>query len=229
MRLSTVRAGFVAAAAALALAACGGQNVGVPATSGALNASLPGDLLQPLTGCATSPPQYYWIFKGACDAKIMLKATGGTFSLADYDDITVKGSIGKNNAKGTVTIALADATDTNGDIVKYKGAAFLKYKAKGTTFIYAVAVNQSTQTIKPIAEKDKPILQYVITDSKGLPGKSCGAAVLTEGSRGSEVWSTIPASFKVSGHTLTISQYNVPNGFEFGPKSPLYFAINCFS
>jgi hypothetical protein len=55
-------------------------------------------LSQPLavTTCATSPPQYQWIFKGACE-KISLKSTGATFSLQEWHDITVKGSIGPNN------------------------------------------------------------------------------------------------------------------------------------
>jgi hypothetical protein len=216
-----------AASAALALAACAGQNAGVPAT-----AAQPMSLLNvqsDVTTCDTSPPQYDWIFKGACDAKVEVKSTGGTFSLGAYDDITVKGSIGENNAKGTQVVALADATDTNGDILKDKGTGFPAYHGKGKTFVYAVAVNQGTQTLKPIAKKGVPILQYIITDSKGLPGKQCGAAILTEGSRGSDLWESIPASISVKGDTLTITQTSVPKGFEFPPKSPLYFAVNCFS
>jgi hypothetical protein len=90
-------------------------------------------------------------------------------------------------------------------------------------------VNQSAQTLKPIAKKGKPILQYIITDSKGVPGKKCGAAILTEGSNGKPVWSSIPATITVKGNVVTITQYNVPSGFEFAPKTPLYFAVNCFS
>lgn len=225
----------LAATAALALAACAGQNAGVPATSSAFTSGAAGSALQPLnvqrdlTTCAKSPPQYQWIFKGACDPDIKVTSNGGSFSLGAYDDITVTGTIGKNNAKGTVTIALADATDTKGDIEKYKGMAFKPYKGEGKVFVYAAAVNQSSQTVKPIAEKNKPILEYDITDSKGLPGKKCGAAVLTEGSRGSELWSSIPATIVVKGNTVKIIQYNVPNGFVFPPKIPLYFAVNCFS
>ncbi len=46
-----------------------------------------------LTTCATSPPQYNWIFKGACGS-FTLKPTGGSFSLGSYNNITVKGSLG---------------------------------------------------------------------------------------------------------------------------------------
>ncbi|HLY01607.1 MAG TPA: hypothetical protein VKR56_03835 [Candidatus Cybelea sp.] len=181
-----------------------------------------------VTTCATTPPQYQWIFKGACE-KIMLKSSGGTFSLQTWDDITVKGSIGANNLKTTTSVYLADATGTGGDIETYKGKSFDKYKGEGTTFIYAVAVNQGSTAIKPVIQKNKPILQYVITDSKGLPGTSCGAAVLTTGEKGSLQWATLPGGpFKAKGKTVTITQYAVPRGFELPPKSPLYFAVNCF-
>ncbi|MGA2760838.1 MAG: hypothetical protein ABSF08_11020, partial [Candidatus Cybelea sp.] len=92
-------------------------------------------LLSPAAGvttCATSPPQYQWIFKGACE-KFTLKSTGASFSLQTWDDITVKGSIGANNLKAAATVYLADATGVGGDIETYKGKAFDKYKAEGTT------------------------------------------------------------------------------------------------
>jgi hypothetical protein len=181
-----------------------------------------------VTTCATSPPQYQWIFKGACE-KIALKSSGSTFSLQAWDGITVKGSIGANNLKATTSVYLADATDAGGDIGTYKGKAFDKYKGEGTTFIYAVAVNQGTTAIKPVTQKNKPILQYVITDAKGLPGTSCGAAVLTSGEKGSLLWTALPGGpFKAKGKTVTITQYSVPRGFELPPKTPLYFAVNCF-
>ncbi len=187
-------------------------------------------LLSPagVTTCATMPPQYQWIFKGACE-KITLKSTGATFSLQTWDDVTVKGSIGSNNLKTAATVYLADATDTGGDIKTYKGKAFDKYRAEGTTFIYAVAVNQGTTAIKPAPKKNQPILQYVITDAKGLPGTTCGAAVLTTGQKGSLQWEPLPGGpFKAKGKTVTITQYSVPQGFELPPKTPLYFAVNCF-
>jgi hypothetical protein len=189
------------------------------------------DLLQPLavTTCATSPPQYQWIFKGACE-KITLKPSGATFSLQKWHNITVTGSIGANNVKPSATVYLADATDSKGDIETYKGKAFDKYNAEGTTIVYAVAVNQSKTAIKPVPQKNKPILQYVITDAKPFPGSSCGAAVLTTGEKGSLEWATLPGGpFKVKGKTVTITQYSVPRGFNLPPQEPLYFAVNCFN
>ncbi len=230
MRLSLIRAGVAFAAGAFALSACAGQRGVVPPSQSAFapqtseSAPMQGDAISPLAvnTCATSPPQYQWIFEGAC-TEIVLKPAGGTFALQTYEGITVTGLIGKNNVKTSAKVDLADATG-NGDIKTYKGKPFPKYKAKGTTFVYATAVNQSGTTIKPVPVKNKPILQYVITDRKGIPGKQCGAAVLTN-----KGWTSLPIQAQVKGKTVTVSQYLAPPGFEFPPKIPLYFAVNCFS
>ncbi len=179
-----------------------------------------------LRTCPKSPPQYWWIFQGACDDNIVLKPTGAKFSLEKYEDITVTGSIGEDTTKGTAKIILADAIDKS-DVTTWKGKTFPKYTAKGV-FIYAVAVNQSTQTIKPVAKKGVPVLQYVITDSKGLPGKTCGVALLAESRSDKFIWTSFPGSFTAKGDTVTITQYEVPKGFEIPPKTPLYFAVNCY-
>lgn len=225
-----IRAGAIAAA--IALAACAGHGA-IPSAPGVQAPSTFGDA-SPLAAfgdasplalktCAKDPPQWQWILKGACDA-FTLKPTGGTFTLGTYDDISVKGSIGYNSLKGTATIDLADAIDKNGDIESYKGKSFTPYKGKGTTVVYAVADNQTSETIKPKSHAGKPVLQYVITDSKGFPGKTCGAAIL-----GSKGWSAFPSTFGVKGHTVTITQYSAPSNLELPPKGyGLYFAINCF-
>jgi hypothetical protein len=227
MRLSMIRACAVAAVTAIALTACAGRGI-VPSSSSAF---APGsaDLVSPLaSSCATSPPQYNWIFKGSC-TKFTLKSTGGSFSLAAYEDVTVKGSIGKNTAKGSVTVYIADAIDKNGDIETNGGKKFPTYKAEGTTVVYAAVNNQSSQIIKPITEKNKTVLQYTITDSKGLPGSSCGAALLEEAKDGKFSWHGFPGTFPVKGKTVTISVYEAPSGFELPPKgTPLYFGVNCY-
>ncbi len=182
-----------------------------------------------LKTCAKTPPQWMWIFKGAC-VQFTLKNTGGKFTLGEYQSISVTGSIGYNNAKGSVAIDLADAIDKNGDVLKWKGKTFPVYKAKGTTVVYAVADNQTSQTIKPINHKGVAVIKYVITDAKGLPGKSCGVAILERQRNGQLTWSPIPNNFPVKGKTVTISQYTAPSGLVLPPKgNGLYFAINCFS
>lgn len=179
------------------------------------------------TTCAKTPPQYWWIFSGACDT-FTLKPSGGTFTLGSFDSITIKGSIGKNTVKTSAKVALADATDKNGDIAKYKGASFPAYKARGTTVVYAAANNQTKQTIKPIEVQGHTVLQYVITDSKGFPGNTCGAALLGE-KNGKFQWTAFPGTYKVKVKTVTISVYSAPTGFELPPAgTPLYFAVNCY-
>jgi hypothetical protein len=223
---------------AVGLAACAGHGV-VPSAQSPLAPTQSGDSsvigdLSPMsdlhhhavTTCATSPPQYDWIFDGACD-KFTLKPTGGTFSLDKYKDITITGSIGKNTVKGSAILYLVDAVDTS-DIGKWSGKDFPPYDAAGKTIAYAVAINQSTQTIKPISVKDKPVLQYVITDSKGIKGNECGAAVLAKEHNGQLKWTSLPATGTPKGKSVTITQYEVPAGFELPPKTPLYFAVNCY-
>ena len=230
VRLSTIRACAIAAVASSALAACAGNGT-VPAGSSQLAPTAFDEAMArlKLTTCATDPPQWQWIFKGACD-KFTLKSTGGKFTLGTYDDISVTGSIGYNTVKGTITIDLADALDKNSDVEKYKGKAFPPYKGNGTTIVYAVADNQSTQTVKPLEHKNVPILEYVITDTKGFPGKDCGAAILEKQKNGTEAWNPLPSQFPVKGDKVTITQYTVPQGLELPPKGTgLYFAINCFS
>lgn len=200
-----------------------------PATLGD-NMSPLGDDMSPLglVTCAKSPPQYEWIFKGACTG-FNLKSTGGTFALGQYANITVTGSIGRNSAKGEVHVILVDAVNKNDDILKNKGKTFPPYKARGTTVVYAEASNQTTQTIKPIAAQGKAVIEYVITDAKGFPGKTCGAAVYGKQPNGKEGWTAFTGTYPVKGKTVTIAVFVAPAHFELPPKgTPLYFGINCY-
>ena len=193
-----IRISVVATAAALALAACASHGIvsSSPTAMAPTNAMFRrATTVLPLKGktktCAKNPPQYQWIFKGACDGFI-LKPGGGTFSLGKYANITVKGSIGKNTVKGQAKIAIADAVDKSGDIEKFGGKSFPVYKGKGKTIAYASANNQSNQTITPITVKGKAIIQYVIDDAKGFPGKSCSAAILAHEQGGKVAWNPLP-------------------------------------
>jgi hypothetical protein len=184
--------------------------------------------LHALKTCATSPPQYEWIFKGACQI-FSVTSLGGRFRLGEYQGITVKGFIGRNTAKGTVQIALANANDKNGDIKTYEGKSFPPYKANGITYFYASATNQSTQVVKPIMAKGEPVLQYTMTNANGFgDANRCGAALLTFTKGRKPAWTAFPGSGKVKGKTVTIKQYAVPPGIDLVPKTPLYFATNCY-
>jgi hypothetical protein len=229
MRLSILRAVTIAAGAAIALAACSGGGT-VPPSSAAYNPmALNANALLPLAlkKCATSPPQYDWIFEGACD-EFMLKPTGSPFKLAEYKDITISGKIGENYLKSAEKVAIADATGS-GDIKAYGGITFPKAKIKGKdAFVYAAAINQGKVTVKPKVVQGHPVLQYVITDSKGFGGTECSAAAL-ESKAGKFEWVAFPgAAFKPKGHTLTVSQYTAPAGLVLAPKTPLYVAVACY-
>lgn len=229
MRLSTLRAVTIAASAAVALAACSSGGT-VPPSSAAYNPMAFNNanaLLPDLTKCATSPPQYDWIFEGACD-KFTLKPGGSDFTLAAYKDISVTGKIGPNDLKTSAKVALVDAIDKS-DIKADKGAAFPKFVYKGkAAFVYAAAINQGSTIIKPKVEPGKAVLQYAVTDTKGFSGNTCGAAAL--GSKGGKFeWVPFPGSvFHPSGHKLTVSLYTAPAGLVLDPKVPLYIGVVCY-
>lgn len=219
------------------LAGCGGSQPPIAAPGNSLRLSLPSlddTSTSPLAlkTCATTPPQYEWIFKGACQ-KLDLTSTGARFSLGEYRGITVKGSIGENTAKGTVKFALADAIDKDGDIEPYMGKEFPRYEATlsnitNMTYVYAAAVNESSEVVKPVTVQGKPVLRAVITDAKGFgDATTCGLHVLTF-PNGRTIWKLIPATGQVMGKTVTIAQYGAPKGFELPPKTPVYFAVNCY-
>lgn len=238
MRLSQISASAIVAGAVFALAACGGHGVVPPSSAplapSAMTQTSPlafGDDVSPLlTTCDTSPPQYQWIFKGACDT-FTLKPSGGSFTLAKYERISVTGLIGKNSLKTSVKVTIADAIDKNGDIKKSGGKAFPAYKASGTTIVYAAVNNQSKDVITPKPVKGKPVLQYTITEAKSFPKGTnfCSTALLEAGAHGSLVWTPLPGGGSIKGKSVTISAFTAPKGFELPPKgTALYFAINCY-
>jgi hypothetical protein len=234
MRISGfVRYALCSCVAAAFLAGCGGSQPPIAAPGDSLRLPLPslddnGTSPLALKTCATRPPQHEWILKGACRA-FDLTSNGGHFRLGEYKSITVKGSIGKNTAKGTVKIALADAIDKNGDIKTYDGKSFPGYKENGTTYLYASAVNQSDQVVKVITVESKWVLRFTITNAKGFgDANTCGAALLTSRAGKHFRWDPLPTTGLVMGKTVTITQYGAPRGFELPPKIPVYVAVNCY-
>ena len=231
MRLSVIRAFTIVTVAAMALAACANQSGMMPSSpendTSADHAAIDTAAMSPLAlkTCAISPPQYQWIFEGACQ-RFDMTSVGAHFSLGEYQGFTVEGLIGRNTAKGTVKLALADAIDKNGDIEPYKGKAFPRYTANpkyyehSITYVYAVAVNESSQVIKPFPSKGTPVVRTVITNAKGFgDATSCELHVLTF-NKGKPVWLTLPSPGNIQGKTVTISHYVVPRGFMVPPKTP---------
>lgn len=227
MSRRVIRAFAIATVATIALAACTNQRGVVPSSPSATAPTTARSPAPALKTCATSPPQYEWIFKGACQ-KFDLTSDGGRFSLGEYQNIAVKGFVGKTTALGSVKIALASAIDSSGDVETYKGKSFRRYKGRGITYFYAAAVNQSAQTIKPVVIRGKPVFQFTVTDANGFGDATiCGDAVL-HFNNGKPSWDPMPGTSKVNAQTVTLTQYGVPNGFELPPKTPIYFAVNCY-
>lgn len=229
MRLSMLRAITIAAGAAIALAACSSGGA-VPPSSAAYNPTAFNNgnaLLPDLTKCDTSPPQYDWVFEGACD-KFTLKPGGSPFTLGAYQDISVTGRIGPNKLKASEKVVLVDAVDKS-DIKAYGGHAFPKFVYKGhAAFAYAAAINQGSMVVVPKVEPRKAVLEYVITDTKGFSGNTCGAGALAS-KNGKFVWTPFPGSvFHPDGHKLTVALYTAPAGLVLDPKVPLYVGVVCY-
>ena len=73
------------------------------------------------------------------------------------------------------------------------GKKFPAYKAKGTTVMYAVAVQPEHANHQADRGKEQGRARStLITDAKGLPGKTCGAALLGKTKRKLK-WTAFPA------------------------------------
>lgn len=227
--LSLIRSGAIATVTAIALAACtnqSGMSPSSPTTSTGVQNTL--GSWPALTTCATSPPQYEWIFKGACD-KFTLEASGGHFMLSEYQGISVNGFIGANALKRPAKMAFADAIDKNRDVEKFQGDRLPRYKARGTTYVYLTTINESRRVIKFVTVKGKPEFEYTITNAKGFGSNTkCGWAILLS-RNGKPSWFDLPSLGTIKAKTVKLRQYVVPKGFTIPPKTPLYLAVNCYS
>lgn len=221
-----IRAGFVAFAAAIALAACGGHGM-VPSQSAA-----PGfdavvtPMLTPSPQCASKQLQPAWIFKGECDVTT-LPAKGKTLGLAAYKGIIVTVKLPKNTSKNGA-FALFDAIGGKAkDILPFKKMPFPAITPTSLkSVVYVEAVN-GTSGLKFTSGN----LVFVVKDTK-IPGKSCPLSVL-EGTAPKLKWFNSPFAAKITttdGGTMTFTVPGsalgtlFPNGL---PKGPLYFNIAC--
>lgn len=181
-----------------------------------------------VTTCPTSPPQYYWIFQGSC-ALSSIGSSGGGFSLAEYEDITVSGSLGKNNLTSAQEVAFTDAR-ANGDISKWDDMTFPKYYGRyggATPVIYVAVNNQGSQIIKLVNDGDFA-LALNITDSNGFPGNTCTIGVLTVNTNNTGYeWLTAGAnSSPYSSDELTVV-FPELHGLWLVKTYPLYFGVAC--
>jgi hypothetical protein len=237
MRLSSLRTGFVAAAAAIALGACAGHGM-VPSQSGVPSGNFDSVLRKSKPSPCNLGTQG-WYFHGAC-AAFLMKPNGITVKLPVYKSFTLDTTYGKSNVspKGAGMIT-GDATG-KGDITGTVGGhPFPPYGAgndcvsslgkaeacPGTVFLYAELINTSAKTITP-----KTTPQFVITTKTKFPGHTtCYPAVLTAKSKNSAGgWSpqTIIGSAP-KGKTLTINSFNNTLGLVYPARSGLFVAAVC--
>lgn len=219
MRISMIRAGVVAVAASVALAACASHGV-VPSSS---SPGQPlGNMARGLTPAAPGlcgVKQQGWIFGGSCGVA-MLKASGGKSALKAYKGISVKVVLGANTLSKTTPIIFRDATTPGKDIVgKVKGHAFPAYGGKaapGKAVVYFAGINTGSAfafTVTPGITIHKATGKY--------PGKTCVLGELT-----SKGWTATPLAGKVVGQNLIFPQFPDPAGLGI-PKGPFFLAAAC--
>ena len=221
-----IRAGFVAFAAAIALAACGGHGM-VPSQSAAPGFSaVVTPMLTPNPGCFSKALQPAWIFKGECDVT-KLPAKGKTLGLSPYKGIILTVKLPKNTSKNG-KFAIFDAIGGKAkDILAYKKMAFPPITPTTLkSVVYVEAVN-GTAGLKFTSGS----LVFVVKDTK-IPGKTCPLSVLT-GKAPKFKWFNSPFAAKVTttdGGTMT---FTVPGSalgtlFPTGlPLGPIYFNAAC--
>lgn len=216
-----IRAGFVAFAAAIALAACGGHNM-VPSqiaapdfnavTSAAANP------------CYTAAVQPAWIFTGSCKIVAKLPAKGATIALPAWKGVSVTVKLPKPSPAGN-SFVLVDALGGKAkDIKPFKGKTFPPITPTTLkSVVYVEAVNGKAGLLFPSGN-----LVFTIKAAK-FPGKTCPLSVLT-GTPPKLKWFNSPFAGKISGGTMV---FTVPGGalktlFPNGlPKGPIYFNAGC--
>jgi len=235
MRFSTIRTGFVATAAAVALAACGGHGL-VPSQSAATGDTQSDFDRAPDTAVTCSTVPNAWEFHGACTAD-KLTSKGVTFALAAYKDIVFKTVFGKSKVKRSVPFLVGDAIG-NGDITgKVGGKSFPLYEGKncltqtgkpaecpGKAFLYVEAVNLGKAEV---VLADSPSITVV--DKKGFPGThTCAPAFLApKTTKSPQGWQPeLDIGRKPGKTTLDIPSVPVPGGFTL-PPGAVYLAMFC--
>jgi len=218
-------------AALLALTACGSQpgvSASAPTGDSVASTFATAPHVKPsLVRCPTKPPQYDFIFEGAC-VETIINPSGGSFELQRYKFISLAGQVGTTNVRKPTEVYVVDAVD-DGDIKQYQKEPFPAYTPQnGTTFLYAVAINEGHTSIEPVGSG--AFLTFTITDLNGLPGTECAAAVL--GKQSAEwTWTAIPGTYQAngSGDTVVFSISGAPSGVVLPSRTPVYFALYCFS
>ena len=226
MQLSSLKIG-VAAAFALALAACAG-NGAVPssAPNGASPFAVPDKKpTSPPVNTPCSNLTGTWDFLGSCKRR-SLNSAGGVPELKRYGGIAVNLNCG-TDATGAVPFLFGDATG-NGDITgTLNSAPFPVYGTScvdpssnpitctGTAVVYLEAINTTTTAVNLTSSP-----RIDVTDQHGYPGKSCAVAVL----QASGAWMITPITGNAKKHALSIKSLPLAVAL---PPGGFYLTIAC--
>jgi hypothetical protein len=221
MRFSIPRTSVAAVAAAVALAACGGQSL-TPSSS--LPGSAPNMVaMRPDSAGPCGEKQTKgWLFGGSCFSTALTK-TGSSGTLKAYKGITITAQLGTNNLKKTTIILFRDATG-KGDITPIPPSkAFPLFGPKacakggspctGKTFIYIEGEN----TGGTFNLNSSPGIK--ITNTGKYPGTECLLSELTPTG-----WKVEPLSGRVSGKTLTFASLPAPQTI---PSGAFFITFAC--
>ena len=219
MKLSTIRSGAAAVAAAIALAACGGHGL-VPVQN-----AVPGfNAITPMSTnpCYTKAVQPAWIFKGSC-VITKLPPKGKTIKLAPWKGVSVTVKLPKNTSKNASFVVVDALGGKNRDITKFKRKSFPAITPPALkSVVYVEAVN-GTRNLKFTSGN----LVFTIKAAR-FPGKNCPLSVLT--SKPKLHWFNTPFHGAIKGGTMT---FTIPGNalgrlFPTGlPLGPLYFNDAC--
>ncbi|HTU81392.1 MAG TPA: hypothetical protein VMF61_04635 [Candidatus Acidoferrales bacterium] len=225
--MSAIKSGLAAAAAAVALAACGGNGGMMPSQNAANPGYAPNFLSNAAASKCDSLSPKFWDFGGSCVSD-NLGAAGKKITLKKYQDITFTIDIGKNNAKAPEPFLVGDAVG-NGDITGMAGKIkWTPYggkdctagtgpteKCPGHAFVYVDAINLGTKTV---TLEGTPSISII--DTKGFNGATaCFPAPLENfGKKYGLKWSTQAQA--VLSKAPKGTKLNIPSGPESFPLPP---------
>jgi hypothetical protein len=218
MTSSLIKSGAAALVAALAFAACAGnQSVptsSLPMTPDSIRAAAP-DAASPC------PIPVGWAFAGPCDP-IALSTTGAKGSLPAYKGFALSSTLGSNNAKKGTFLVFQDATG-KGDITGTVEGQ--KFPADKNAILYLAALNTSK---KGFTFNVSPAIS--ITSKAKIKGKGCSLDKLGVTKTGF-AWgpSGITGTIAKNGKSVSFPGLPVPGGEAIPASSagPFYLAFSC--
>ena len=215
MKSSLIRSGAAALVAALAFAACAGNQTvpssGLPVTSDSIRAAAP-------DAAPTCPLQLGWVFGGPCDT-VPLTKTGGTGSLPNYMGFTLSSTLYSNTAKKGTALIFEDATGKHDITGTVKGKPFPKLK---NAILYLAALN----TGNPFVFNATP--KITIKSKTKFTAKVCVLNRLRPPAKGKPgyTWTPTPITGAPKGKTVIFGSIQPPGGQAI-PAGAFFLGFSC--